>query len=309
MPHSRADPRGITAQKERYERLDRFVRSWCTTGMPGTKPFFEALWAIMRLQVIPEQLGGAGGYRIEWEFDDAVFREAAGKDFMLEAIDVLKGVLAFEESSSARNSPISSTSTTFPTSSPAHNRATSQPLLSSNLKPARIMTTVHTNRPRAPSDPFIDNPIPATSSRLSGLRNQTSENTLAVPKNIEEPPSLILGPLGDEEESATPRADATFDDAGEHLRTWTSPDLPNPEFISLLKVFPAFITRRPLPRFPVITDPRRPSDIEEGEDDPAEGKEIRFGTGSMWVSSRDRSDGFEGGWWIRFILWWRMLFC
>jgi len=31
----------------------------------------------MRLQVIPENLGGAGAYLIEWEFDDAVFKEAA----------------------------------------------------------------------------------------------------------------------------------------------------------------------------------------------------------------------------------------
>lgn len=77
MPHSRADPGGEMAQKERYDRLERFVRTWCTDGMPGTKPFFEGFWAIMRLQVIPEQLGGAGGNRIEWEFDDAVFKEAA----------------------------------------------------------------------------------------------------------------------------------------------------------------------------------------------------------------------------------------
>lgn len=86
---------------ERYERTERFIRNWCNTGMPGTKPFFEAyvyfisfyllffkryiffincfdsLWAVMRLQVIPENLGGAGRYRIEWEFDDAVFKEAA----------------------------------------------------------------------------------------------------------------------------------------------------------------------------------------------------------------------------------------
>lgn len=115
MPHSRADPMGPMARKERFERLDRFVRTWCTMGMPGTKPFFEALWAVMRLQVLPEQLGGAGGNKIQWELDDAVFKEAAyvscplsravslascfslalsrsGKDFMLEAIDVLKGV-------------------------------------------------------------------------------------------------------------------------------------------------------------------------------------------------------------------------
>lgn len=77
MPHSRADPNGHLAKKERYERFERFVRTWCTPGMPGTKPFFEGLWAVMRLQVIPEHLGGAGGYRIEWEIDDAVFKEAA----------------------------------------------------------------------------------------------------------------------------------------------------------------------------------------------------------------------------------------
>ena len=31
----------------------------------------------MRLQVIPVELGGAGRNRIEWELDDAVFKEAA----------------------------------------------------------------------------------------------------------------------------------------------------------------------------------------------------------------------------------------
>lgn len=77
MPHSRANPGGSMAQKERFDRLERFVQTWCTTGMPGTKPFFEGLWAVMRLQVIPEQIGGAGGNRIEWEIDDAVFKEAA----------------------------------------------------------------------------------------------------------------------------------------------------------------------------------------------------------------------------------------
>ena len=75
-PLSRADPAGPAAQKERYETFERFIRSWCTVGMPGTKPFFEGLWALMRLQVVPEHLGGAGGRRILWEIDDAVFKEA-----------------------------------------------------------------------------------------------------------------------------------------------------------------------------------------------------------------------------------------
>jgi hypothetical protein len=91
-PHARADPHSLVARKERYERLEKFIANWCTTGMPGTKPFFEGLWAVMRLQVVPENLGGAGGRRIEWEIDDSVFKEAAGKDFMFEAVDVFKGV-------------------------------------------------------------------------------------------------------------------------------------------------------------------------------------------------------------------------
>lgn len=77
LPHSRANPNGPVAQKERFDRLDRFVKTWCTMGMPGTKPFFEALWAVMRLQVVPEHLGGAGANRLHWEFDDAVFKESA----------------------------------------------------------------------------------------------------------------------------------------------------------------------------------------------------------------------------------------
>lgn len=77
MPHSRADPSGPLAKKERLERFDRFVRSWCSQGLPGTNALFEGLWVLMRLQVVPEHLGGAGARRIEWEIDDAVFQEAA----------------------------------------------------------------------------------------------------------------------------------------------------------------------------------------------------------------------------------------
>ena len=111
LAHARANPRGKGAQKgeslfvvsryaftlqnlERYERLSRFMHTWCDSGMPGTTPFFEryilfnsvgysfdfffrSLWGIMRLQIIPENLGGAGQNRLEWEIDDAVFKESA----------------------------------------------------------------------------------------------------------------------------------------------------------------------------------------------------------------------------------------
>ena len=71
------NPSGPSARRERLERFDRFVKSWCNISMPGTRPFFEGLWASMRLQVVPEDLGGGGSNRIEWEFDDAVFMESA----------------------------------------------------------------------------------------------------------------------------------------------------------------------------------------------------------------------------------------
>jgi hypothetical protein len=88
-------------------------------GMPGTEPFFTArtfdafissdlllrsgteyrflplVYALLVLQNLPSSYGGAGRRRMEWELDDAVFKEAAGNEFMQEAIDVLKGVCAF----------------------------------------------------------------------------------------------------------------------------------------------------------------------------------------------------------------------
>lgn len=76
-PHLRANPSSRSAKRERLERFERFVKTWCNPSMPGTKPFFESLWASMRLQVVPENLGGAGCGRIEWELDDAVFMESA----------------------------------------------------------------------------------------------------------------------------------------------------------------------------------------------------------------------------------------
>lgn len=303
MPHSRADPNGSVAVKERYERMERFVKSWCTVGMPGTKPFFEALWAVFRLQVIPQKLGGAGRYRIDWEFDDAAFKEAAGKDFMLEAIDILKGVLAFEDVSSSKNSQ--SSRGIFPDSRAIHIRSHSQPLPSEQRSAAITAPTVQPKRARAPSDPFLDTPVLSHSdmtSQFSG--NNSAAHSAWGSDGREEPRS----PINEEHMPFSPRGELAFDDTDEeYMRIWTSPDLSNPELLELLKIFPPFISRRSLPRFPIPTS--RHPDIEEGEDDGIEGKQIQFGTGSMWVSSRPRSSGWAGGWWTRFKLWWRRMFC
>lgn len=307
MPHARANPRGKLAQKERYERMERFIRNWCNMGMPGTKPFFEALWAIMRLQVIPENLGGAGRFRIEWELDDAVFKEAAGKDFMLEAIDFLKGALAFEETASLKIPLSSSYSHRKDLEIPAtlHSRAQSQPL-PSNQKGPEAAPSVQPKRARAPSDPFLD--APQSRSLGSSSHSPNADSILASTLEAEEPPPSPQRPAAEVYLASFQQDDSGYGDGDErYLRVWTSPDLDNPEFLQLLKLFPSFVTRRPLPRFPVQSP--RHVDIEEGEDEGLEGRQIHFGTGSLWVSSKQRSDAWEGGWFTRFLLWWRKLFC
>jgi len=249
--------------------------------------------------------------RIDWEFDDAVFKEAAGKDFMLEAIDILKGVLGFEEIQSSTRSSASNNFETYASASP-HSRTQSQPSPSNGKKSLAITTTVQPKRARAPSDPFLD--TPALSRSLASTSTQSSGNTTALLSSLashgaSELPSPVTPPPDTDRPLSRTHRDFTYDSEEDYLRIWTSPDLPNPEYLSLLKVFPSFITRRPLPRFPVISGNRQPADIEEGDEEGGEAKQIRFGTGTMWISSKERSDGWEGGWWTRFILWWRKLFC
>jgi len=76
-PAARADAHSKLAKHERLERLAKFISVWAVSSVPGTKPFFDGLFAVLRLQSLPEYLGGAGGFRMEWEIDDAVFRESA----------------------------------------------------------------------------------------------------------------------------------------------------------------------------------------------------------------------------------------
>ncbi|OCH92330.1 hypothetical protein OBBRIDRAFT_727001 [Obba rivulosa] len=312
MPHSRADPDGPLAKKERYERFERFVQTWCTTGMPGTKPFFQGLWAVMRLQVVPEHLGGAGAFRIEWEIDDAVFKEAAGKDFMLEAIDVLKGALGFEEApsyrpSSASNSPAPSPG--FTPLSPIHSRSQSQPLPSDISAPARsqkvppISSRTQTKRPRAPSDPFLDTPTLSTSYSYFNTSVQLSTSG----SSSADSPGTPLTPRDGEMAPRRPAFDLSETEG--YTRIWTTPDLPNQEYMTLLSIFPSFISPTTLPRFTVKPENSRPIDIEEGAEVPAGRQDIRVGTGTMWVGPRLRSAGWQGGWWTRFKLWLRRIFC
>ncbi|KAL0579163.1 hypothetical protein V5O48_002844 [Marasmius crinis-equi] len=291
-PHARSDPDGPVAKKERYERFERFLRSWCTMGMPGPQPFFQSLWAIMRLQVLPENAGGAGRNRIEWVFDDAVFKEAAGKDFMLEAIDVLKGVLGFEDVPVTRRASTLTGDEFELDSHHEHSRSNSQPLLS------REQATVsRPKRARAPSDPFLDSPalsrsMGSASSNPSTLTSESSDEPHTPPQGD----SLILS-------ASNPGFE---DEEEEYMRIWTSPaHLSNPEYAALVCLFPQHITRKSLPCFPTNSRARS-LDIEEGDD---ADKHISVGTGTLRISRKQRSDGWEGGWWNRIVMWWRRTFC
>ncbi|KAF8514221.1 hypothetical protein BU17DRAFT_52722 [Hysterangium stoloniferum] len=305
-PSARVNPTSKAAKKERYDRFSRFLRTWCTTSMPGPRPFIQALWAVMRLQVLPEALGGAGPIRIQWEFDDAVFQESAGKEFMLEAIDILKGVLGFEDRlppSSRRQSHVRSEEVLSPTAS------------------APIPARSSNNRPRSPSDPFLDTPALSRSVATSSSRSPAASpgKTLLRSTNDEQEghhddlpgaskPSHVSRGYTRKRESLD--ADQDSIEGEPRMRIWRMGELDNPELQALISLFPDFITRHPLPRFAIAAKiRRRVPDVEEGLDIAEQRKEVSCGTGRMWVGDEQRREGWRGSWWHRFIGWWRRLFC
>ena len=76
-PMNRQNPASASAKRERLERTQKLINVWATSGNVGTRPFFEGLFAVLRLQGLPTNLGGAGDRRMSWEVDDAVFKESA----------------------------------------------------------------------------------------------------------------------------------------------------------------------------------------------------------------------------------------
>jgi hypothetical protein len=76
-PLTRQDLRSTRAKMERRSKLQEFCTRWCQKGAVGVEPFFRALYVCMLLQGKGERgVGGAGGKRVVWEVDDAVFMEA-----------------------------------------------------------------------------------------------------------------------------------------------------------------------------------------------------------------------------------------
>jgi len=277
-PAARAIPHGPLARKERHERFSAFVSTWCSPTIPGPVPFFQGLWALMRLQALSLQLGGAGQHLIEWEFDDAVFRETAGKDFMLAAVTIMKGVLGFHEYPRPTRSPSQST-TDLHGGDPLRNPDTIDPAVSSQGA-----------APSFQSDPFLDKASIATPSGQSHHPDEIAgHSSLNIP---------LLQDNG-------------YDKLDEqNLRVWVTPDLSNPELLSLISLFPTSITRREVPLFKPPGVKGRKRDLEAGLGEDEEKVEINCGTGRMWIGTTERSlSTMKGSLWDRFISWWHSIFC
>lgn len=193
-----------------------------------------------------------------------------------------------------------------------HSRSQSQPLPSNNAAVTRtqkvppIASTTQSRRPRAPSDPFLDTPALSTSCSTANTTAHLSSSGSFGPEEPITPTSQVY----DDDQFDNGYSRSEFSDSDGYMRTWIFPDLTDPEIHSLLRLFPAFVTRHPLPRFTVSPSPHQSllQDIETGKVPPEERK-IKIGTGGMWLGTRVRTSGWEGGWWTRFILWWRSLFC
>lgn len=85
--------RSSAARKIRRQKLREFVDANCSKGLPGTHPFFKALFGAMWLQVADGRSGGAGAKCVEWELDVAVFTEAgSGESWAKDAVEALIGV-------------------------------------------------------------------------------------------------------------------------------------------------------------------------------------------------------------------------
>ena len=214
-------------------------------------------------------------------------------------------MLGFEDilSPNSRSSSVSALGSTLP----VHSRVQSQPLPSQPLlyhpgSPPPISTKTLAKRPRAPSDPFLDTP-PLSRS----LATTSSASQIGDPPAI--PDDVSVNNISTDLQNLSPSRQDVFPEIEAQSRIWTAPDLTNPEYSSLLRLFPSFISAKVLPRFPAPSKPKRKHDIEECEEQIAEPFEIRFGTGMIRLGGPQRTGQWRGGWWARFASWCKTLFC
>ena len=245
---------------------------------------------------------------------------------MLEAINVLKGVgrflariccftlsnpfrqiLGFEDalSPNSRSSSVSALGSTLPTQPRVQSQPLpSQPLLRNPGSTPSISTKTLAKRPRAPSDPFLDTP-PLSRS----LATASSASQIGDPPGTPDDVSVNNIPTDDVLQNLSPSRRGVFPEIEAQSRIWTVPDLTNPEYSSLLRLFPPFVSAKTLPRFPAPSKSKRKPGIEEGGEPMDEPFEIRFGTGMIRLNGPHRTGQWRGGWWARFTSWCKTLFC
>ncbi|CEL61043.1 hypothetical protein RSOLAG1IB_04283 [Rhizoctonia solani AG-1 IB] len=339
-PAARATPSGALARRERADKFQAFVEAQC--GSAGTQNFFIGLYAIMKLQTLPPSIGGTGESRIEWEIDDAVFMESGGNQFMLDAIDMMKGVLGFDERPlnyrplpcrSFHQSSLSSSTNILP------RERSEDPSISETInKPVRAAPP---GRSRAPSDPFLD-PTRSSLSMNAALsmplptpeESATDLDSLGPSTPLDERGPEIPPPasLSDMYAASTYSMDAETFLNEQQLRIWTFPPyIANPELHKLIAMFPSSITSQAVPRFRPLAKTKKRKGRRKGADIDLEGDgnlqmglgidpigfdndlvkergEIRKGTGRMWIGDLMRLPGWRGTFWDTIRDWFRHLF-
>jgi hypothetical protein len=265
---------------------------------------------------------------------------------MVDAIDMMKGVLGFDErplscrpvpSRSFRHRPSRSSPTNLLSSSRDRGDNPSLPE-AANARPTR---PVLLGRSRAPSDPFLD-PTRSSPSMNAAL-------SIALPTPEESATDLdSLGPstpLDDRGPEVPPRASLsdqylsnTYSMDVEaflcepQLRIWIFPPyITNPELHKLMAMLPSNITSQTVPRFKPLAKSKQRKGRRKGADMDLEGEgnpmqigsgadiyvdpdfvkergEIRKGTGRMWIGDLMRLPGWRGTFWDIVRDWFRRLF-
>ncbi|BGP48741.1 hypothetical protein JCM10450v2_004617 [Rhodotorula kratochvilovae] len=336
--NSLAALRSSAARTHRRARLREFIDMNCTAAMPGTHPFFTALFAALWVQAMDSRRGGAGERIVEWEVDVAVFTEAGGNEAWAgEAIEALKGVLGMTErikepshTDSLRTSYLGS-SAASETSSVAGGEPVIAPVIFEHPAPV----------PPGAQGGHRKEPPPVPPHRGSGsLRNRSGSDPFLHPAEKaarQQKQTQVVSPLSPSS-SLPPSPDPSTSSpsasvpllASTSPLTPTAPPLPptqpapvlpphqfrifslpsyltNPELRSLCRLFPAFIASpaRGSARFPRAGAGAQQADVDLEAAQPPTAK---VGHGELRVGQRRRDAGWRGTWWQRLVLWLRALF-
>src|SRR5258708_30025435 len=178
----------------------------------------------------------------------------------------------------------------------------------------RMHVTPSSSRGRAPSNPFLD---PSKShpslnnAQLEALTTPSTADTPLIPRLSSHPTVVQPSLSGSTMQSAN--SSSLLNEP--QLRTWIfPPSVANPEIHKLMRLFPSFIVQRSAGRFPTndVAEPNKGSErmLEEGRGAGEEGTErdVKLGTGRMWVSVIEREDRWRGGFWDRVLQWFKNIF-